>query len=74
MDLPKAIEFDDLDPESKTGFWKCPGGNLVQPFQFGAFFHVHGKAVHFLNIQEVLIGITIFLKPGPVSGRGHPEK
>ena len=69
-------QFSDLGPESKTGLWKCWGGNLVPPLQFAAlfFFHVHGKTVHFLNIQEVLIGITTFLKPGPESGRGHPEK
>ena len=31
------------------------GGNLVPAFQFVALFflHVHGKTVHFLNIQEV---------------------
>ena len=69
-------QFSDLDPESKTGFWKCWGG-VTWSHRFSLrrfFFHVHGKAVHFLNIQEVLIGITTFLKPKPVSGRGHPEK
>ena len=33
-----SYQFSDLDPESKTGFWKCWGGNLVPPFQFAALF------------------------------------
>ena len=42
-------------PTVKQGVLEVSGGgNVVPPFQFAAlFFHVHGKAVHFLNIQEV---------------------
>ena len=25
-------------PQSNRGFWRCPGGNLVPPFQFVALF------------------------------------
>ena len=38
------------------------------------FFHVHGKTVHLLNIQNAPIASTTFWENGTVFQRGHPEK
>ena len=54
------------------GFGGVGGGTWSHRFSLWRFFlHVHGKTVHFLNIQKAPIASTTFLKSGPVSGRGH---
>ena len=76
---PQYGKFFDQDTMSDRGVHKCRAGNLAPPFQFVALFFsrvflVHGKAVHFLNIQKALTASTTFWKNGTVFGRGHPEK
>ena len=57
------------------GFGGVRGVTWSHRFSLWRFFlHVHGKTVHFLNIQKAPIASTTFWKNGTVSGRGHPEK
>ena len=63
-----------LAPQTHCPFGCCVVRDTHRFSLWRFFFHVHGKAVHFLNIQKAPIASTTFWKNDTVFGRGHPEK